>query len=413
MHIINLSLKFNNIKKQIKDPLYKTSFFLLLTSTLNSVAGFIFWIIAAKLYPQEDIGITTALISSMLLIVILSGLGLDQSLIRFFPERNKQMIFSSVIIAATISSLIFGVIFVAGLDYWAPNLVIIRDNIPIYLLILVASTISSIIGVTFIASRNSKYYFLENIIFSSKIFLLFPLISLGVMGVFFSYGIPFVIGIGFLIFLPFKFDLKSFKIDFGFLKESIHFSAGSYVTNLLLITPSQIVSLMTLNLLGANMTAVYFMAYSIASLLFMIPYAFSSSLFVEGSHKLPLRTKTLKSLLGIFSILVPLVLIFYFCGGFILGIIGTNYLQGQNLLKLFSISSFFVAISSTYISLMKIQKDIKGLILIGGLIFALTIGLSYPLMLTFGLIGVGYAWFIGYGLCSLIILILIWKNKWI
>lgn len=413
MHIINSFLKFNNIKKQINDPLYKTSLFLLMTSALNSIVGFAFWIIAAKLYPQEDIGITTALISSILLIVILSGLGLDQSLIRFFQEGNKQIIFSSVIITTAISSSIFGLIFVSGLDYWAPNLVIIKNHLIAYLLILVISTISSIIGVTFIASRNSSYYFLQNLIFSAKILLLFPLISLGFMGIFLSYGIPFVLGMGFLVFLPFKFDLKFVKIDFRFLKESIHFSAGSYITNILLITPSQIISIMTLNLLGANITAIYFMSYSIASLLFMIPYAFSSSLFVEGSHKLPIRTKTLKSLLGIFSILVPLVLIIYVFGGFILGIIGTNYVQGQNLLKLFSISSFFVAISSTYISIMKIQKDIKGLIIIGGLIFALTIGLSYPFILKFGLIGIGYSWLVGYGLCSFIILILIWRNKWI
>jgi O-antigen/teichoic acid export membrane protein len=410
---INSSLKISRIISQIKDPLYKNSFFLLSTSTLNGLVGFIFWIIAARLYPQEEVGITTALISSMMLIVMLSGLGLDQSLIRFFPERNKQKIFSSVIITSTISSLIFGVIFIAGLGFWAPKLFIIREYIPIYLFIIVASITSSIIGVTFIALRKSNYYFLENLLFSSRILLLFPLIFLGAVGIFVSYGLPFIIGIGFLVFLPFKFGFKSIKIDFEFLKESIHFSAGSYLTNLLMMTPGQIVSIMTLNVLGANLTAVYFIAYSIAALLFMIPYAFSTSLFVEGSHNLPLRTKTLKSLLGIFLILVPLVLIFYFFGGFLLGIIGKNYVQGQNLLKVFSISSLFVAVSSTYISLMKIQKDIKGLILIGILIFVLTIGLSYPLMLIFGLIGVGYAWFIGYGLCSFIIFFILWKNKWI
>jgi len=231
------------------------------------------------------------------------------------------------------------------------------------------------------------------------------------VGIFVSYGLPFIIGLSFLAFLPFKFHFKSLKVDLGFLKESIHFSAGSYITNLLTITPSQIVSIMALNVLGARLTAVYFMAFSIASLLFMVPYAFSSSLLVEGSHNEPLRTKTLKSLLGIFAVLVPLVLIFYFFGGFLLEIIGKSYLEGLDLLKILSASSFFVAICSTYISLKKIQKDIKGLILIGGLIFVLTIGFSYPLMLIFGLIGIGYAWIIGYGLCSIIIMFTIWKNR--
>jgi len=45
------------IKHQIKDPLYKNSFFIMLTSISNAGFGFIFWMLAAKLYPKEDVGI--------------------------------------------------------------------------------------------------------------------------------------------------------------------------------------------------------------------------------------------------------------------------------------------------------------------------------------------------------------------
>ena len=44
------------IKHQIKDPLYKNSFSIMLTSVTN--AGFGFWMLAAKLYPKEDVGIS-------------------------------------------------------------------------------------------------------------------------------------------------------------------------------------------------------------------------------------------------------------------------------------------------------------------------------------------------------------------
>lgn len=77
------------LQHHLRDPLYKSSYFIMLTSISNAGFGFLFWILAARLYPKEDVGVATALISSMALLVLLSRFGLDQSIIRFFPERDK------------------------------------------------------------------------------------------------------------------------------------------------------------------------------------------------------------------------------------------------------------------------------------------------------------------------------------
>lgn len=45
------------IKKHLNDPLYKNSLFIMLTSISGSGFGFIFWILAAKLYAPQDVGI--------------------------------------------------------------------------------------------------------------------------------------------------------------------------------------------------------------------------------------------------------------------------------------------------------------------------------------------------------------------
>ena len=56
------------LEEYLRGPLYKNSFFIMLTSISNAGFGFIFWMFAAKLYPKEDVGIATALISSMALL---------------------------------------------------------------------------------------------------------------------------------------------------------------------------------------------------------------------------------------------------------------------------------------------------------------------------------------------------------
>jgi O-antigen/teichoic acid export membrane protein len=65
------------LKQHLKDPLYKNAYFLIFSSLTSAGSGFFFWLIADRFYSTEDVGIATALISSMGLIVLLSRFGLE------------------------------------------------------------------------------------------------------------------------------------------------------------------------------------------------------------------------------------------------------------------------------------------------------------------------------------------------
>ena len=41
--------------QKLRDPLYKNSFFIMLSSIINAGFGFFFWMIAARLYSAEDV----------------------------------------------------------------------------------------------------------------------------------------------------------------------------------------------------------------------------------------------------------------------------------------------------------------------------------------------------------------------
>ena len=401
------------LKKYLNDPLYKNSFFIMLTSISNAGFGFIFWMLAAKLYPKEDVGIATALISSMALLVLLSRFGLDQSIIRFFPERDKGSVFSTSAIITTFFAVLFGFIFIAGIDTWSPQLDIAREYAPLYLIFLAANSVISLTGVSFIGIRRAEYYFFQSLMVGSRVIFLFPLVFLGALGIFSSAGISFIIASIFSAFFLFRFGIKPSRMDREFLNDSLHFSAGNYIAGLLMTAPNQILPIMVLNILGAEETAHYYIAYAIASLLFMIPIAFSTSLFVEGSHGEALKKNTLKSLSAIASLLAPAVIILYLFGGFLLGIIGKSYVEGFDLLRIFALSSLFVAICRVYFSIKKVQKDVKGLVFLSALIFVLITGLSYAFMLEFGIIGVGYAWMVGYGIGCVCVGVMVWKEEWV
>lgn len=393
------------IRKYIRDPLFRNSLFIILASVLGSASGFVFWMIAAKIYPKEDVGVATALISSLYLVILVSGFGLGQSLIRSFPERNKGKVFGTSAIITTLFAVLFGAIFIVGVDLWAPGLHQLRQYAFPYLLFLAANSIVLLIGNAFIALRKTEYYLLQSLLMGSRIVFLMPLLFLGTLGIFSSIGASFVVTLIFSLFLlVVKLRIKPAGMDRGFLRDSFHFSIGNHVATLLMKSPLYILPVMVLNTLGAEEAAHYYVVFAISSLLFIIPSALGTSLFVEGSHGEVLKKAVLKSFFAMFLLLIPAVIVLYFFGELVLELLGKDYAAGGlNLLRLMALSSFFVGICQIYSSIKRIQKDMKGLILLGALIFVLLLGLSYTLMPKLGLLGIGYAWMISYGVGSLVV----------
>jgi len=401
---------YKKMKKYLKDPLYKNSIYILLTMVMSGLIGFLYWIIAAKYYSPDVVGINTALISSMNLIVLLSYLGLDQSIIRFFPEGNKFNIFVTSIIIIVLSNLILGIIFIFGIEIFSPNLVIVKNFAFPFLISLLAFSLTQPTAQTFIALRKSQYYFYQNIFLGLRLILIF-IPFLGKFGIFISFGVSAIIATIFSFYYIYKLDLgkpvktKLLIIDLDYLKSSFNFSMGNYFLIILLTAPNYLLPIIVLNVLGSEQTASYYISYNIASVLFFISAAFSTSLFVEGSHGESLKLNAIKTLKATFLVLIPLAVLLFYYGGLLLNLIGKSYLNGFELLRLIVISSFFYSVCMIFFSIRRIQKKMKDLIIASSLIFVLIIGLSYPLLLKYGINGIGYAFIISYFASAVYILI--------
>ena len=79
------------LKRRLNDPLFRNAYFLMLSSITSAGSGYLFWLIVARFYSVEEIGLASAIISaSSLISIMLSLLGFDISLVRFLPERNDK-----------------------------------------------------------------------------------------------------------------------------------------------------------------------------------------------------------------------------------------------------------------------------------------------------------------------------------
>ena len=401
----------------ISDPFIQNAIYVMLSSVFGAGFGFIFWIFAAKFYSAENVGIATALISSMGLLVLLSKVGLDFSVIRYFSTSERDKVFNTSLTITTLLAVFFGVIYVFGIDTFSPELYLLKRpyNSIIFIIILAINSITTLTGISFISMRKGKYHCLQSIITGSRLLFLVPFINYKAIGIFSAVGISFFFSLLVSVYLVRKSGVKlGWAIDQTYLKDSFQFSAGNYLVSLFMLGPTMILPILILNTLGAESAAYYFIAYSIASLLFMIPNSISLSLFVEGSHGEEMKKTVLKSLFLIYSLLIPSIAVLCLFGGEVLKIISTEYAEkGLELLQLLTFSYIFLGISQTYFSIKRVQKNILNVVFINCFSFISLIGLSYALMVKYGIIGVGYASILSNALtCLLIIGTIIWKDGW-
>lgn len=393
--------------KIMKDSLYRNSIYLMASSGVMAAFGFFFWLICARLFSAEDVGLATTLISVMGLIASISVLGLNSGLVRYLPtskEKNNKINTCFTVVALV--AIIVSSIFLIGLSEFSPRLMFIKHNILLsmaFIFFMVIYSLSSIIESVFMAFRSAKFILLKNSIFSVlKLGLPFVFIALGVVGafgIFSAYMSALLIGFGvvFLV-LIYKFKYKPKLVFYDRVISKIgKYSFVLYLAGFIGGLSTTLMPLIITNTLHPETTAYYFIAMQIASLLFVISSATTSSLFAEGSNnQKSLKKNVLKSIWIITILLIPAILLTFLFGHFILGAFGEDYsTQGLMFLKLMALSGIFVSINSIFGSVFKVKKKIWGILTRNILGTAVTLVLSFILMKKYELIGIAYAYIIG------------------
>lgn len=396
-----------------RDPFFRNSIFLTLGLGLDSVFGFLFWTLAARLYTVGEIGIATALISSLSLIMAFSNLGLDTTIIRFMPSHDHSKTFNTCLFITTGMAIVVGIIYLAAIDLISAELAFIRDYALLFLFFIVAYVIALTTGYAFLSLRRADLKLILNLIVGSRLLLLIPFVFLGSIGIFTAFGSAYILAAVLALVLIRGYISLAFDIDVTFIRKTFSFSAQNYIAKLFQNFPILVMPIIIVNLLGPEDAALYYVAFAIGSLLLIIPDAMSTSFFVEGSHGIDLRKGVIRNLELTYAVLIPAVLFMVLFGDHLLGLFGKDYINALDLMRIFAVSSLFVTLYNLFIPLQNIRLQVRGIAVMNFVRLVLLIGLSYVFLTQFGVIGVGYAWITTYLLMSAGIAVYVTKQGWV
>ena len=178
LHIFRLITDALNIitsRKQLNQfltvPLYSNALHLMASIAVMALLGFFFWMVVARFYTESEVGYSSAIISVVNLLAILSLVGSDSSLVRFLPQAEKpQELINSLFTLTGLISLVIAGIFVAGVDFWSPALAFIKGTAIFAVAFIVFTPLYALLqlaNASFVASRRAGFMASTNIIFST------------------------------------------------------------------------------------------------------------------------------------------------------------------------------------------------------------------------------------------------------
>ena len=403
---------FKNVqdfKKHFNEPLFKNSYYLMAATLFTAGAGFFFWIFAARLYTVEAVGLGSAIMSATWLLSILSALGFDIGLIRYLPEeKDKSRMINSCLTISALAALLLALVFILGLQIWSPALMSLREHTfygAAFVLFTITITLLGLQTNVFVAFRQAKYSFIQGSVAMLRIVLLPFLIIFGAFGVYLSVGLATAIALlvgNMLILKVFSGYRPVLAINKKVIRVMIHYSFGNNVANIFYFLPVAVLPLLVLAVLGEEVTAYFYVAWKISSVLLMVPFATSTSLFAEGSFSPDvLRQNVIKSLKFIFVLLIPAIMGIFIFGRYVLLLFGAAYAENAfEVLLILSLASIPHAMIMVYVAIKRVKKETMPVIYVYGAVAVLTLIGSCVVIQEMGLIGIGISWIFGNGLVA-------------
>jgi len=387
-------------------PLYRNSIYLIVNIGITSLLGFFFWLIVAKVYSDVEVGYSSAIVSALNLLAILSMVGLNSWVIRYLPHSEESRnIINTAFTFSGCTAIAAAIVFLLGVNIWAPDLSFINRNI-VFILVFVGiaplAALSLLSNCVFIASRDSLFTLVKDVGISLvKIVLALAFAAnFHSFGIVSSWGIALAMGVGLsvLLFIPKLQPVykPAIKVNIGFISKTWKYAGNSYISALFSGAPAQVFPLMVLALTTVQNNAHFYIAWMIANLLFAVPMAISQSLFAEMAH-FPdhgsLKDNLFRSLKFVYSLIIPLLILLLAISEWLLGAFGPGYVEdGLTLLRILALSSLFMSFTHVYYSMLLARDRLKELLIFRVIGSIVVLSLGFIIIPVTGIVGIGYVW---------------------
>jgi O-antigen/teichoic acid export membrane protein len=397
------------LRARLSIPLYRNGYALVASTAATSVLGLGYWLLAARTYSPERLGLSAGLISAMTLLANLAQLNLKGALNRFLPTAGREapaLTLRAYAVSLTLAA-VAALVFVLGAGVFSPRLATLLAD-PLLAIWFVVATMAWTIFVlqdaVLAGIRRAGLVPVENLAFSvGKIGLLLVLASAApVTGAFLSWSAPVValiIPVNLIVFrrlMPAharstdgRERPASTRVMAGYLAaDTLAYAIWTLTTGLL--------PLLVLNIAGPEANAQFFVVWAIAYALYLASTGMGQSLLAEAAlDPAHLREHARKALIESLRIVVPAVVVVLLIAPFVLGWLGGTYdEEAVETLRMLALSAIPYAVLSAEINVARAQRRMRFVIATYASLCGLVFALGLPMLARNGIEGLGVGWLV-------------------
>jgi O-antigen/teichoic acid export membrane protein len=274
------------------DGMVRSALYLILSTGTQAALGFVFWILAARLFSTTDVGRASSLISAATLIGFLGLLGLNTTFVRFLSTaRDWNSLVTTGLSLVGVCSGVLAIGYAILTPALAPGVSFIVHSPALaigFVVLTAAGSVNVLTDSIFIAADKAVHTtWTDGLVGGgTRILLVLAVSGAGAYGVFCaSTGGYLTAAIASLIIMAKSLGWRPRLSDIReTLKPVLQFSGANYVANIFLMIPNLAVPVIVLDRLGASAAAFYYVAYQLASLLYQTVFAVEQSFLAEGSN---------------------------------------------------------------------------------------------------------------------------------
>jgi O-antigen/teichoic acid export membrane protein len=407
------------------ESLLQNSLFIMATSLVTSAFGYVFWLAAARLYSAPVVGLTAAITSASMIMVLVSTFGVGGTLIQSLPGRFKETGWSTTFWAGMATAAIFAVtlcgIALVVLPLISPELIVLRsvEYAALFAIATVTVTAATTLDCVYLAERRAGDLFTRNSAAAAVKVLMLGLLgfaagsdALPLLG---AWGVASVFGLGLGSALLIRYRRVARPPGFSvLLRTALGFRSrvtGHQVIGMGAgLLPYLLPVLVTVRL-SASDNAYFFTTWMLAGLFLVVSPAVSQSLFAEGMHRpdeVDAMARSAMKIIG--AILVPGLFAILAVGGTLLSAFGPAYADhAVGLLRITVLASVPDAVTNVYVGVLRVQGRLTSAAILNlGMGLGILV-MSWLLLPVIGVSAVGYA-FLAMQLCGCVYVVFDWRK---
>lgn len=425
------SARVAQLVEHLRTPLYRNGYALIFSSFSSAGLGVFFWMLAARLYSTESVGVNSAVLSSMIFLSNVAQFNLVNALNRFVPAAGRKTphLVGYTYLFVAVMTIISGVVFLLGTSIWSPALSFLKTDALLgvwFVFAVGAWGLFVLQDSTLTGLRQAIWVPVENIFFAVlKIVLLGVfVIVVPAYGVFASWTVAAVatlVPVNYFIFrrlIPRHIRAtEKHAVPFS-LSDITGYVAGNYVGSLAWQAMISLLPIMVISRAGATANAYYYLSWTAAYSLYLMSRNMGMSLITEAATEPgKLMEYSRKVFAQTARMLVPVVAVMVIGAPLILRLFGSDYAsEAPAVFRLLALSAIPHTVITLYLSIARIKNSIRMIVFIQFLVSFSSLALGYVLLDPYGITGIGIALLATQTIIAVALLLTdlraVWLNDW-